>query len=234
MPFIPVKRLLSESPELKNTKKHSRLNSDSTRNTENTSTVNPDEEINIEDLIKTELQTQLNTNMPPKIEKGKKGGQKSPETHAETKDMRLDADAMAKIVAEVVSQLIPVLIKAITTAIASCMTNTLTKQITKIEDEQSVQSQYIQQQSLNALYERDKLEQYDRRLNIRINGVEEKEQEVVEELVEQVCAAAKAPMRKEDISACHWIGAKGTTHRAIICRFISRQTQSRVMNKKKI
>ena len=47
MPFIPVKRLLSESPELKNTKKHSRLNSDSTRNTENTSTVNPDEEINI-------------------------------------------------------------------------------------------------------------------------------------------------------------------------------------------
>ena len=233
MPFIPVQRLLSESPELKNTKKLSRINTDSTRNTVNTSTANPDEEINIVDLIKTELQTQLNTIMPSKIEKGKKGGQKSPETHAETKDMRLDADAMAKIVAEVVSQLTPVLIKAITTAIASCMTSTLTKQITKIEEEQSVQRQYIQQQSLNALYERDKLEQYDRRLNIRINGVEEKEQEVVEELVEQVCAAAKAPIRKEDISACHRIGAKGTTHRAIICRFISRQTQSRVMNNNK-
>ena len=89
--------------------------------------------------------------MPPKIEKSKKGRQKFPETHAETKDMRLDADAMAKIVAE----LTLVLIKAITTAIESCMTNTLTKQINKIEDEQSVQ---IQQQSLNALFERDKLE----------------------------------------------------------------------------
>ena len=137
---------------------------------------------------------------------------------------------MANIVAEVVSQLTPVLIKAITTAIASCMANTLTKQITKIEEEKSVQRQYIQQQSLNALYERDKLEKYDRRLNIRINGVEAKEQEVVEELVEQVCAAAKAPIRKEDILACHRIGAK---HRAIICRFISRQTQSRVMNNNK-
>ena len=100
--------------------------------------------------------------------------------------MRLDADAMAKIVAEVVSQLTPVLIKSTTTAIASCMKNTLTKQITKIEEEQSVQREYIQQQSLNALYERDKLEQCDRRLDIRINGVEEKEQEVVEELVELV------------------------------------------------
>ena len=51
--------------------------------------------------------------------------------------------------------------------------------------------------------------------------------------MKQVCAAAKAPIRKEDLSACHRIGAKGTTHRAIICRYISRQTQSRVMTNNK-
>ena len=103
----------------------------------------------------------------------------------------MDAEAMAKIVGEVVSQLTPILVKTSTTAISVCMTDSMSKEMKKIEKEQATQRQYVQQQALNAPYERDKLEQYDRRLNIRITGVEEQEHEAVEDLVEQVCAATE-------------------------------------------
>ena len=194
----------------------------------------------IEKLIKTELQRNLNENMTQKKEKGKSSTHKSPAKErngggSDAAGLRLDAEAMAKIVGEVVSQLTPILVKTITTAISVCMTDSMSKEIKKIEKEQATQRQYVQQQTLNALYERDKLEQYDRRLNIRITGVEEQEHEAVEDLVEQVCAATEAPIKKEDISACHRMGERGNKHRTIICRFVSRDTQSRVMkNKKKL
>ena len=138
---------------------------------------------------------------------------------------------MAKIVGEVVSQLTPILVKTITTAISVCMTDSMSKEMKKIEKEQATQRQYVQQQTLNALSERDKLEQYDRRLNI--TGVEEQKHEAVEDLVKQVCAATEAPIKKEDIPACHRMGGRGNKHRTIICRFVSRDTQSRVMKNKK-
>ena len=111
-------------------------------------------------------------------------------------------------------------------------TDSMTKEMKNIEKEQATQRQYVQQQTIIALYESDKLEQYDRRLNIRITGVEEQEDEAVEDLVEQVCAATEAPIKKEDISACHRMGERGNKHRTIICRFVSRDTQSRVMKNK--
>ena len=80
------------------------------------------------------------------------------------------------------------------------MTDSMTKEIKKIEKEQDTQRQYVQQQTLNALYERDELEQYDRRLNIRITGVEEQEHKAVEDLVEQVCAATEASIKQDYIS----------------------------------
>ena len=194
----------------------------------------------IEKLIKTELQKNLNENMTQKKEKGKSSTQKSPAKESngggsDAAGLRLDAEAMAKIVGEVVSQLTPILVKTITTAISVCMTDSMSKEMKKIEKEQATQRQYVQQQTLNALSERDKLEQYDRILNIRITGVEEQEHEAVEDLVKQVCAATEAPIKKEDISACHRMGERGNKHRTIICRFVSRDTQSRVMkNKKKL
>ena len=155
----------------------------------------------IEKLIKTELQKNLNENMTQKREKGKSSTQKSPAKErngggSDAAGLRLDAEAMAKIVGEGVSQLTPILVKTITAAISVCMTDSMSKEMKKIEKEQATQRQYVQQQTLNALYERDKLEQYDRRLNIRITGVEEQENEAVEDLVEQVCAATETPIKR--------------------------------------
>ena len=118
--------------------------------------------------------------------KGKSSTQKSPRKEkngggSDAAGLRLDEEAMAKIVGEVVSQLTPILVKTITTAISVCMTYSMTKDMKKIEKEQATQRQYIQQQSLNAIYKRDKLEQYDRRLNIIITGEEEREHEAVED-----------------------------------------------------
>ena len=72
----------------------------------------------------------------------------------------------------------------------------MTNEMKKIEKEQATQRKYVEQQSLNALYERAKLEQYDRRLNIRITGEEEQEHEAVEDFVERVCAATETPIKK--------------------------------------
>ena len=161
--------------------------------------------------------------MTQKKEKGKSSTQKSPAKErngggSDAAGLCLDAGAMAKIVGEVVSQLTPILVKTITTAISVCMTDSMSKEMKKIEKEQATQRQYVQQ-TLNALYERDKLEQYDRRLNIRITGVEEQEHEAVEDLVEQVCAATEAPIKKEDISACHRMGEREQTshHHLQVC-----------------
>ena len=55
----------------------------------------------------------------------------------------------------------------------------------------------------------------------------------MEDLVGKVCAATEAPINRVDISTCHRMGERGNNHRTIICRFISRGTQSRVMKSKK-
>ena len=115
------------------------------------------------------------------------------------------------------------------------MTDSMTNEMKKIEKEQATQRKYLEQQSLNALCERAKLEQYDRRLNIRITGEEEQEHEAVEDFVEQVWAATETPIKKEDISAWYRMDERGNRQRTIICRFVSRDTQSKVMkNKKKL
>ena len=141
----------------------------------------------IEKRIKTELQKNSSENMTQNKEKGKLSTQKSPIKErngggSDAAGLRPDAEAMAKIVGEVVTQLTPILVKTITTAILVCMTDSMTKEMKKIGKEQATQRQYVYQQTLNALYERDKLEHCDGRLNIRITGVEEQKHEAVEDI----------------------------------------------------
>ncbi|KAK7879125.1 hypothetical protein WMY93_034095 [Mugilogobius chulae] len=89
-------------------------------------------------------------------------------------------------------------------------------------------------------YKEDELEQYSRKENVRIHGIQEENMEETEEiLVEKVCklaAEAGTNIRESDISAVHRLGGakkQGKT-RPVIVRFVSRRKKAELMRNKAV
>ncbi|KAK7921879.1 hypothetical protein WMY93_008781 [Mugilogobius chulae] len=89
-------------------------------------------------------------------------------------------------------------------------------------------------------YKEDELEQYSRKENVRIHGIQEENMEETEEiLVEKVCklaAEAGTNIRESDISAVHRLGGakKQCKTRPVIVRFVSRRKKAELMRNKAV
>lgn len=83
----------------------------------------------------------------------------------------------------------------------------------------------------------EKMEQYSRRNNIRIFGIEEKNGETVEDVIMDLFITKMGvEINKENIDRCHRVGAtKPNKHRPIIVKFISyKHRQAVLKNKSKL
>lgn len=84
-------------------------------------------------------------------------------------------------------------------------------------------------------YENDKLEQYMRRDNLRIFGLEEEADENEVVLQAKIIEAADMEVKLEygDISTVHRVGKVEERRRAVIVRFCHRKNRNEIMRKKK-
>ncbi|KAL7402085.1 hypothetical protein ABVT39_009292 [Epinephelus coioides] len=96
----------------------------------------------------------------------------------------------------------------------------------------SVDKMKVNNNILECKYKEDELEQYSRKENIRINGMEEQSgEESEDQLIEKVCNLAAAPgsvMKEEDMSMAHRLGGvkKQRKMRPVIVRFVSRRKKA--------
>ena len=83
----------------------------------------------------------------------------------------------------------------------------------------------MQREEVRARLRSERDEQYSRRENVRIVGIEEKVGEDLEEIVIEVGRKVGVDIEREDISDCHRVGARkqGVVSRQIITRFMNRK-----------
>lgn len=86
-------------------------------------------------------------------------------------------------------------------------------------------------------YENDKLEQYMRRDNLRIFGLEEEANEdegVLEAKLIEAAADMGVKLESGDISTVHRVGKVGERSRTVIARFCHRKNRNEIMRKKEL
>ena len=87
---------------------------------------------------------------------------------------------------------------------------------------------------LSPVIEADCIEQYGRRENARIFGVEEEPGEDVFEKVVSVAEKAGVSITKNDVSICHRLSSEGTGPKPLIAKIVRRETKHQLMKNKKI
>lgn len=141
---------------------------------------------------------------------------------------------------DLISKMMVPMIGIMTTAITAGVAKLLDKGLEELNRREETRVRNTPDKVLSQLkvltYKNDRLEQYTRRENIRINGVTVDP----EEDAAQTQAKAIAVMRKTgadvvdaDISACHRVGKLTGSVRPIIVRFVSRAKRQEVMRSKK-
>ena len=90
----------------------------------------------------------------------------------------------------------------------------------------------VQETRLSSLLLSDANDQYGRRENVRIFGVEEQTGEDVYEQVVDVVKRTSVEYCKSDISVCHRLPARGQSGKPIIVKFVRRETKLALMKKK--
>ena len=162
----------------------------------------------VDEVVKTAL---ANLKLGPEVKISEGGGKRNCRGgHV------IDAAIIGEIVAAVVKSICPLIIEAVDTA---------AKNIVKLND--GVKAEEVDRQSLLHRYETDRLEQYTRRDNIRIFGLEEGDNEGDDVLEGKLISLAKG-MAVEldigDISVAHRLGRRqGGRQRATIVRFTRRK-----------
>ncbi|KAL7402199.1 hypothetical protein ABVT39_011223 [Epinephelus coioides] len=123
---------------------------------------------------------------------------------------------LAKFGTEDLAKIVLITIKAAVPAIVKAVQKQLDLSVGKMKVNNNI---------LECKYREDELEQYSRKENIRINGMEEQSgEESDDQLIEKVCNLAAAPgsvMKEEDISLAHRLGGvkKQRKMRPVIVRF---------------
>lgn len=83
-------------------------------------------------------------------------------------------------------------------------------------------------------YQIDKQNQYSRKENLRIMGMQEVDEEIVTDILQELFDSMKVKINtKTDIVACHRVGVKGTKPRTIIARFCTRDMKLQILVHKK-
>lgn len=140
----------------------------------------------------------------------------------------------SKTVKDVAAAIMPgianIVSMAVTTAVSAVMKDVNDKLLVKIADMQKI--------NLEHRYENDRLEQYTRRDNLRIFGIEEEEDEdedILEAKVIEVAGDIGVKLKADDISVVHRLGRVGDRSRPVIVRFCHRKKRNEVIkNKKKL
>ena len=82
-------------------------------------------------------------------------------------------------------------------------------------------------------YDIDKQNQYSRRENIRINGLQETEGTDEFDIFRQLCEKMEIIVKKEDIVACHRVGDAKRKPRPLLVRVVSRDLKYKIFSNKK-
>ena len=90
----------------------------------------------------------------------------------------------------------------------------------------------VQETRLSHFFSSDENEQYGRRKNVRIFGVEEQTGEDVYQQVVDVAKGTGVEIYKSDISVCHRLPARGQSGKPIIVKFVRSETKLALMKKK--
>ena len=133
---------------------------------------------------------------------------------------------------EIAALLIPELAKVITVSVSAAVTcafKEFSSELTKILDNK-------QKHALLNRYETDKLEQYQRKDNLCIYGLEEESDEsedVVEAKVIELAANMGVTLVPDNISVAHRLGKPQGRNRPVIVRFCHRKKTNEMLKKKK-
>ena len=171
----------------------------------------------VDEVVKTAL---ANLKLGPEVKISEGGGKRNCRgRHV------IDAAIIGEIVAAVVKSICPLIIEAVDTA---------AKNIVKLND--GVKAEEVDRQSLLHRYETDRLEQYTRRDNIRIIGMEEGDNEgddVLEGKLISLAEGMGVELDSGDISVAHRLGRhQGGRQRATIVRFTRRKKRTELLKNK--
>ena len=82
-------------------------------------------------------------------------------------------------------------------------------------------------------FELDRLQQYSRRDNIRVYGVEEKADECTNTIIVKLAHDMGVEIEEQELSVSHRLGRKTGKPRPIIAKFVRRDTKTKMMREKK-
>lgn len=139
---------------------------------------------------------------------------------------------VTKTAKEVASAIMPGIANIITVAVSTAISSAVKDLVNKLNHETAS----VQKLSLLHKYDNDNLEQYMRRDNLRVFGIEEEDdenEEVLEAKLIGVAADMGVELESSDISVAHRTGKPGQGNRPVIVRFSQRKKRNEVMSKKK-
>ena len=147
---------------------------------------------------------------------------------------------LTKSAKEVASLIMPGLANIITVAVSTAVSNAVSTAVSnagkEIVDKFSVKTANVERNCLVNRYENDSLEQYTRRDNLRIFGLEEEEDEnenILEAKVIEVANDMGVNITQSDISIAHRLGKPGNRSRTVIVRLCHRKKRNEILKKKK-
>lgn len=150
-------------------------------------------------------------------------------------DVSIGTRGLNKTAKDVIEYILPGITKVISVAVSTAVTSAMTA-VMKTFDEKVRACGQGQRIALLNKYECDKLEQYQRRDNLRIFGFENEEGESEADLERKVIDLASdigVVLKPEEISVVHRVGRKvPDQNRAVIVRFSQRKRRKELLKKK--
>ncbi|KAK4320927.1 hypothetical protein Pmani_008244 [Petrolisthes manimaculis] len=142
--------------------------------------------------------------------------------------------SVSKTVKDVAAVILPGLANIIAVAVSTAVSSV----IKEFNDRLESKTAEMQRISLLNTFENDKLEQYSRRENLRISGLEEEDDETEEVLEAKIIEFAQdigVKIKSNDISLAHRMGRNREEGRPVIVRLCHRKKKNEiVINKKKL
>ena len=135
---------------------------------------------------------------------------------------------------DVVAVLLPGIANIISVAVSTAVSTSMKE----LDERMTNKLAEVQRQCLLNKYDNDKMEQYSRRENLCISGIDEEENEtndVLEAKVTELAGNIGVELKPDDISVAHRMGKPKEGGRPVIVRFCHRKKNNEVMrNKKKL
>ena len=138
----------------------------------------------------------------------------------------------------IVTQMMPQLVKAITTSLTEEIKKRVNAEISSVKKEAAIVKNDLltlaTRTEINHLADLDCLEQYNRRDNLIMNGLEESEDEDLQGKIKDLANTMDIKVRSSDISIAHRLPARrGQSCRPVIVRFCRRQKKVDIMRSKR-